>query len=92
MTVTEVGAGQTERVEFFYPDREGKTRIIVSLSDVRAADDMVITYDFARDGYSIRMATVHGWTVDDAECDPKLVEVAFVPAWVNYDCSCLACK
>jgi len=57
--------------------------IRVGLMDVRAADYLIIDYDFDRDGYRVRMATVHEWEPDDPVMDPKLVEVAFIPAWVE---------
>lgn len=77
-------------VELFYPRNNDPartaaqpTRVRVGLSDVRAADDMIIDYDFERDGYRIRMATVHEWDPNDTVMDPKLVEVAFVPSWTG---------
>jgi hypothetical protein len=78
-----------QRVELWYPrvhdpkrEPDQPTEVHVSLIDVRAADRIIIDYDFVRDGYRIRMATVHEWEPDDPNIgDPKLVEVAFVPAW-----------
>ena len=51
--------------------------------DVRAADDILIDYDFERDGYRIQMATVHEWdSVEDMQATGEgLVEVAFAPSW-----------
>ncbi|MHB8330771.1 MAG: hypothetical protein ACYDDA_05290 [Acidiferrobacteraceae bacterium] len=59
------------------------TSVRIRLMDTRAADDLLIDYDFERDGYRIRMATVHEWEPEDTVMDPKLVEVAFVPSWVG---------
>lgn len=55
----------------------------VGLSDVRAADSIRIEYDFARDGYSIKQASVFQWEVDDEVCDADWQEVAFVQAWAR---------
>ena len=86
--MTEHPAAPTTReveAQLWYPRAnaaESTHTVRVSLWDVRAADDLVISYDFDRDGYSIKMATVHEWGVDE-EPDPHLIEVAFVPAWVD---------
>ncbi|HYQ47177.1 MAG TPA: hypothetical protein VER11_34640 [Polyangiaceae bacterium] len=55
--------------------------VIVGLVDVRAADDIRIEYDFERDGWSIRQASVFEWPIGDTVCDPDWQEVAFVQAW-----------
>ena len=57
------------------------TEVEVELVDVRAANAILIDYDFERDGYRIRMDSVLSWAADDDVCDPKPVEVAFIPAW-----------
>ena len=79
-----------KHVNLWYPRNTGMPRtadeptsVRVGLMDVRAADDLIIDYDFDRDGYRVRMATVHEWEPDDTVLDPKLVEVAFIPAWVE---------
>jgi hypothetical protein len=78
-----------KRVDLWYPRNPGPrtadepTSVRISLMDVRAADDLIIDYDFDRDGYRVRMATVHEWEPDETEFDPKLVEVAFIPSWVE---------
>jgi hypothetical protein len=59
------------------------TEIRVGLVDVRAADDIVIDYDFERNGYRIRMATIHDWHPDDKECDEGFKEVGFIPAYID---------
>jgi hypothetical protein len=78
------------KIDLFYPrnddpsrDESRPTSVRVGLSDVRAADDLIIDYDFERDGYRIRMATVHEWEPEDQIMDPKLVEVAFAPSWIG---------
>lgn len=58
--------------ELWYPRNEGSIpTVIVSLSDVRAADDLVIGYDFDRDG----------WTIARAE-EPER-ELSFIQAWAD---------
>jgi len=69
-------------IELFYPRVEGNASIVeVGLSDVRAADSLRIEFDFDRDGYSIKQASIFEWDADDEVCDPDWQEVAFVPAW-----------
>lgn len=79
-----------KQIDLWYPnvptlDRtpEQPTEVEISLMHVRAARSIVVDYDFARDGYRIRMASVGQWEADDKVCDPKEVEVAFVPAWAT---------
>jgi hypothetical protein len=53
--------------------------------DVRAADDILIEYDFERDGYVIKQASKFVWDADDPVCDQDWQEVAFVQAWARED-------
>jgi len=79
-----------KHVNLWYPNVDiGKprtedepTEVSVGLMHVRAADDIVIDYDFSRDGYRIRMRHVKDPCIpsDDEEC--PLEEVAFIPAWL----------
>ena len=72
------------RVELWYPRNdaaESGDTVRVSLMDVRVANDLVIRYDFDRDGYSIQQPTIHEWHDGDDSNDEELVEVAFVEAW-----------
>jgi hypothetical protein len=57
-----------------------KRKVVVSLLDVRAADDITISYDYARDGWRIGMDRTidRGDRMETVEED---VEVAFLPAW-----------
>ncbi len=69
------------RVSLSYPriDDNPET-ILVELMDVRAADDIEITYDFDRDGWVIKMdktKDMDGYM----EIIEEKVEVAFIPAW-----------
>jgi hypothetical protein len=69
-------------VELWYPRIEGNADIIqIGLSDVRAADDIRIRYDFVRDGYVILQASIFEWHADDDVCDMDWQEVAFIRAW-----------
>lgn len=72
-------------VEMEYPrnDDSKAKRIIVGLSDVRAADDILIEYDFERDGYVIKQASKFSWSIDEYPGDPDWQEVAFVEAWAR---------
>lgn len=64
-------------IELEYPRVEGNVnKIIVGLTDVRAADSIQIEYDFDRDGWVIKMDKTREMEVIEEE-----VEVAFVPAW-----------
>lgn len=74
-------------VELSYPPRETEPTerpnpsvIEVGLMHVRAADNLRISYDFARDGWSIKQASTFSWSVDEVE-DEDWQEVAFVQAW-----------
>lgn len=60
--------------QLWYPrlDSEPST-ITVALYDVRAADDLVIGYDFDRDG----------WTI--AQASAPDTEVAFIRSWGEYE-------
>ena len=78
-------------VDLWYPRTDDPNRtsdhptsVRVGLMDVRAADDVVIDYDFDRDGYRIRMS---------ADVDAPLVEVAFVASSVDEERAvCHDCK
>jgi hypothetical protein len=62
-------------VDFWYPREgfDGPTTIQIELMDVRAADDLLIRYDFDRDGYTI------------ARGDAPEIEVAFIRSWAEFD-------
>lgn len=61
----------------------------VGICDVRAANSIVVDYDFDRDGYRIRMlkypqeerVVKEEGDFVQVECVDELVEVAFIPAW-----------
>lgn len=70
------------RVELVYPCRGPiPSYLYVGMSDMRAADDIRIHYDFTRDGWVIEQAGRFSWEEDDETCDPDFQEVAFIKAW-----------
>lgn len=73
----------TARVTLEYPRNNPVNKIVVDLCCVRAADGILIEYDFARDGWSIKQASTFEWEIDDKECDPDWQEVAFIEAWAR---------
>jgi len=71
-------------VQLWYPRNKGSAKAIeVELSDVRAADSLQVSYDFERDGWIIKQASVFEWDIDDEECDSDWREVAFIQAWAR---------
>ena len=74
---------RTIHIDFSYP-RIGKNinKIILGLSDVRAADLIRISYDFDRDGYLIEQSYEKATEKDNyISCDEIWEEVAFIQAW-----------
>ena len=75
---------QVLSVDLCYP-RNGQPRatiIEIGLLDVRAADSIQISYDFERDGWSIKQAA--GWYRDQSQGDVMdWQEVAFIQAWAR---------
>lgn len=75
--------GDRVTVGLWYPRSEGPSAIRtiqVGLTDVRAADDFEVTYDFDRDGYSIKREVK---VEHDTWMEPTgtVIEIAFIPAW-----------
>lgn len=77
-------------IELWYPRCDGAAKEIeVGLCDVRAANSIVVDYDFDRDGYRIRMQRFPEPVISETcidgvthiETAEDLIEVAFVPAW-----------
>lgn len=72
-------------VEMWYPERDdkgmGQSEIHIGLMDIRAADSILVRYDYNRDGWMILQASVFEWDIDDEKCDPGWKEAAFIPAW-----------
>lgn len=71
--------------ELYYP-REGFGEIMtiqIDLCDTRAADGIRVSYDFERDGYVIKQASIFSWESDDKERNEDWQEVAFIKAWAR---------
>lgn len=68
-------------IELWYPrsnTNEYPNAVEIDLVDVRAANSILVEYDFDRDGWMVSKPTVHSWPIDDNECDPQYKEVAFI--------------
>ena len=85
-------SGDVIFADLWYPDRGNGAQdtneltvnaVEVGLCCVRAADAIRIVYDFERDGYSIRQASVFEWDADDEVMDADWQEVAFIKAWAR---------
>jgi hypothetical protein len=59
----------------------GQQPVRIGLEDVRAANDILIRFDFERNGWVIEMPSVFSWPIDDKVMDDKPIEVAFIRAW-----------
>lgn len=70
-------------IDLWYPDTPGSEikKFVIGLMDVRAADDIRISYDKDRDGWKIEQASIFEWIADDKICDPDWQEVVFIQAW-----------
>ena len=73
----------TVTVEIEYPRHNDTEFVEVGLCDVRASDNIRISYDFGRDGWVVEQASTFEWACDDKVCDPGWSEVAFVRAWAR---------
>ena len=77
---------ETPSIDLWYPRNDDNAKsILIGLMDVRAADSLLVSYDFERDGWSIKQATKFEWFGDEKECDDEWVEVAFIKAWGSFD-------
>ncbi len=71
---------------------EDRTVLRVGLHHVRAADDIEIEYDSARDGWVVYRTVTVGWTDPTPEKNyyepiEKRKELAFIPAWDDEEVS-----
>lgn len=75
--------GDEVHIDLWYPkaDPANATALVIGLVDVRAADEIRVSYDFDRDGWKIEQASNFSWEADDEVCDRGWMEVAFVKAW-----------
>lgn len=81
-----VPLGNVLLVDLQYPRTPGSTfaTVEVDMTEVRACDSIRITYDFERDGWSIKQASTFSWPAnDDGVYDSDWQEVAFVQAWAR---------
>jgi hypothetical protein len=77
--------GRTVAIDFQYPRNEGNVDTLeIGLVDVRAADNIRVSYDFERDGWKIEQAAIFEWAATDDVCDPDWQEVAFIQAWERW--------
>ena len=72
-------------IDLWYPSVEENTvkKFVIGLMDVRAVDNIRVSFDRGRNGWMIEQASVFEWDEDDSVCDSKWVEVAFVEAWAS---------
>ena len=70
-----------KQVDLFYPRGDVPSAIRIDLVDVRAADGILIEYDFSRDGWKISQ---NDGTFDDDKDDWNWSEVAFLQSWSLY--------
>lgn len=77
--------GDELHIDLWYPDVPDTEirRFVIGLVDVRAADDIRVSYDKERDGWKIEQASTFSWDAGDEVCDPDWQEVAFVKAWAR---------
>jgi hypothetical protein len=75
--------GEVLAADLYYPRNGGGrvTTIEVGMCDVRSADSIRISYDFERDGWSIKQASIFEWSIEDKVCDEGWQEVAFIQSW-----------
>ena len=77
--------GDELHIDLWYPDVPDSDvkKIVIGLMDIRAADDIRVSYDKQRDGWKIEQASTFEWEGDDEICDPDWQEVPFVQAWAR---------
>lgn len=77
--------GDELHIDLWYPDvpNSDVSKLVIGLMDVRAADDIRVSYDKDRDGWKIEQASIFEWDADDKVCDPDWQEVAFIQAWAR---------
>lgn len=77
-------SGDVIRVDLWYPGVEGNpTAVEVDLMHVRASDGLRISFDFERNGWSIKQASTFQWEPGDEVQDSDWQEVAFVHSWAR---------
>ncbi len=68
--------GHTVLVDLWYPKIRDIKAVEIGLVDVRSADNILIDFDFERNGWRIRMDHAYG-----SEIVEEKQEVAFIDAW-----------
>ena len=72
--------GDTLAIEINYPRNNEIQKVLIGLCDVRAADSILIEFDFERNGWLIRQDKTEDKDQFMDVIEEK-VEVAFIPAW-----------
>jgi len=71
----------TIQIDLHYPALPDSIKHFqIGLIDVRAADDIRVSYNFERNGWKIEQPSICEWKADDKVCDQGWTEVAFIPA------------
>lgn len=70
-------------VELWYPQHNEIKYIEVGLIDVRATDNLRISYSHDRNGWIIEQASIFSWEAGDKECNEDWQEVAFIESWAR---------
>ena len=80
--VAAYNAGDTIHLDIWHPREEGcpSTVELGLVDDAHPVDSLMLAFDFARDGWSIRQAARFPGPVDDTH-GTEWAEVAFVKAW-----------
>lgn len=74
--------GDTLELSFWYPRTAGAVnKLVVGMCDVRATEDIRISFDFDRNGWKIEQESIYEWDEHDKVCDPGWKEVAFINSW-----------
>mgnify|MGYP003421207567 CR=1 FL=1 len=81
--LSESQAAETLIAELWYPRTRPMKFVEVGLCDIRAADNIRVSYDFERDGWKIEQASNFSRSAEDQERDEDWAEVAFIKAWAR---------
>jgi len=78
----EKGVGLVRGIDLEYPRSDGNpVGLHINLSETRAADPIIVRYDFDRDGWVILQSSKFEGT--EAGFDADWQEVAFIEAWAR---------
>ena len=70
-------------VDLWYPQHRDIKYVEVGLVDVRATDNIRISYNHERNGWIIEQSSIGSWDADDKVCDADWQEVAFLESWAR---------